>query len=171
MTLSYLFFFSGIMTAILLIAKRMEEKRKTDVFLLKLISRSDERVRNLHQEAVRHYSLFKERGHFLFFKQLPRYSRSSLNKALSKFEENMRRYLDRLRDSRLLKENEGISEFFKNMSEVEKGSGEIHENLVGEDSGFVIQDLSMNLAVPEQPIKAKPKRKYTRRKVKVVEVE
>ena len=34
-----------------------------------------------------------------------------------------------MRDSRLIKRSDGISEFFKNMSEIEKGNGEIHKDL------------------------------------------
>ena len=33
-----------------------------------------------------------------------------------------------MRDSKLLKKSDGISEFFKNMSNIEKGNGEIHDN-------------------------------------------
>ncbi|OHA92061.1 MAG: hypothetical protein A3J09_01005 [Candidatus Zambryskibacteria bacterium RIFCSPLOWO2_02_FULL_51_21] len=125
MYLSYAFFFSGAILAVLLVAKRIEERKKTRVFLLRLISRGEEHARKLQREAVRRYSLSKEEMHFFMAKQLPRYSKSSLNKALARFEESMQKYLERLRDSRLLKKDEGISEFFKSMAEVEKGNGQI----------------------------------------------
>src|SRR3989338_8840617 len=121
MYLSYAFFFSGAILAVLLVAKRIEERKKTRVFLLRLISRGEEHARKLQREAVRRYSLSKEEMHFFMAKQLPRYSKSSLNKALARFEESMQKYLERLRDSRLLKKDEGISEFFKSMAEGQKG--------------------------------------------------
>ena len=115
--------------AMIIIAKRIEERKKTKVFFLKLVSEGDELCRKLHHQMVEFYSAGKERAHFMVLNQLPRYSRSSLNKALSRFEENMQKYLNRLRDSRLLKKDEGISDYFKSMSEVEKGMGEINEFL------------------------------------------
>jgi len=41
--------------------------------------------------------------------------------------ERREQYVNIMRDSRLLKKSDGISEFFKNMSDVEKGNGEIHD--------------------------------------------
>ncbi|KKU49836.1 MAG: hypothetical protein UY47_C0005G0029 [Parcubacteria group bacterium GW2011_GWB1_49_7] len=129
MVLPYIFFISGLVLVILMLTKRMEERRKSNIFLLKWISRGEERSRELHHEAVRLYSLGKERAHFFVMKQLPRYSKSSVNKTLARFEENMQKHLERLRDSHLLKKQDGISEFFKSMSEVEKGNGEINEDI------------------------------------------
>ena len=40
-------------------------------------------------------------------------------------------YLGSMRDSRLLKKSDGISEFFRTMSTVEKGAGEIDEGYEG----------------------------------------
>lgn len=95
-------------------------------------------MRELHHRAVRYYSIGKEKGVFLVKKQLPRYSRSSLNKALALIEERLQRHLDSIRDSRLLKKDEGISEFFKNISEVEKGAGELHDDVYDAESQEVI---------------------------------
>ena len=133
MVLPYIFFISGLALATLLVAKRIEERRKTSIFLLKWISKGEERSHGLHHEAVRFYSLGKEKVHFFVMRQLPRYSRSSLNKTLARFEENTQKYLERLRDSHLLKKQDGISEFFKNMSEVEKGAGEINQDIYIEE--------------------------------------
>ena len=55
------------------------------------------------------------------------HSRNSLNKTISFLKEKKDRYTDNMRDSRLLKKSDGISEFFKNMSGIEKGNGVIHD--------------------------------------------
>ncbi|MDO8424014.1 MAG: hypothetical protein Q7S54_00190 [bacterium] len=122
-----LFILSGTAIVTLTLAKRIEEKRKKGVFLLKFISRSDERAREFHQRSVRFYSVGKERTAFFIKKQLPMRSRNSLNKFISKLSEQGTKYLGDIRDSRLLKKPDGISEFFKNMSTIEKGAGEINE--------------------------------------------
>ncbi|MDO8565376.1 MAG: hypothetical protein Q7R67_02035 [bacterium] len=122
-----LFIISGTALVTLTLAKRREERRKTGVFLLKAISRGDERARALHHQAVRLYSEGKERADFLIKKQLPMRSRHTFNKLVTLLQEQSERYAGRMRDSKLLKKSDGISEFFKNMSEVEKGAGEINE--------------------------------------------
>lgn len=169
MILTYLFILAGIAIAMLLVAKRIEEKRKKEVFFLKLISKGDARARDLHQHTVRLYSITKERAHFFVMKQLPRYSKSSMNKALANFEEKMERYLERLRDSKLLgRKDEGISEFFKSMAEVEKGVGEINDNIyIGEVEAIkeeVIEVEETKEAVEEtKPIEVIETPKKTRR--------
>ncbi len=160
MYLSFVFFFSGVVLAVLLVAKRMDEKRKTGVFLLKLISRGEERARELHREAIKRYSQGKDQTHFFIRKQLPRYSKSSFNKLLAYLEESIKKYFNNLRDSRLLKKDEGISEFFKSMAEVEKGNGQIDGEI------YIKEPTTDNL----QPT-AKPKQKRSRKKVKKILVQ
>lgn len=151
MILIYLFILAGIVIATLLLAKRIEEKRRKNVFFLRVISRGDVKIRELHNNVVRLYSTSKEKTSFFVGRQLPRYSRSSLNKAVAKFEENMQVYLERLRDSKIIKKKDaGISEFFKNMSEVEKGTGEINDNIyIGETEPIREEVVD---AVDETPI-------------------
>ncbi len=134
MVLSYFFFFSGAVMVVLMIAKRIEEKKRKTLYVLRLISRGDEYCRKLHARVLGSYSSGKERAYFMVAKQLPRYSRSSLNKAVSRLEDKMSQYLERLRDSHLLKKDEGISEYFKSISEVEKGGGEINQE------AFVVEE-------------------------------
>src|SRR3989344_1041544 len=122
-----LFTLSGIGIVTITMAKRFEEKRKKPFFLLSAISKGDERVRELHHQAVHWYSIGKEKIAFFVKKQLPMRSRNSFNKLVTFLEENAEKYFGNIRDSRLLKKSDGISEFFKNMSAVEKGSGEINE--------------------------------------------
>lgn len=154
MILIYLFILAGIVLTTLLLAKRIEEKRKKNVFLLRVISRGDVKVRELHNEAVRIYSTTKEKTAFLISRQIPRYSKSSLNKVLTKFEENMQVYLERLRDSKIIKKkDEGISEFFKSMSEVEKGGGEINDNIyIGDAEPIKEEEFELAEESPVQSV-------------------
>lgn len=129
----FLFIFSGLALVTLALTKRMEEKRKTGVFLFKLISKGDENIRNLHHKSLHFYSVSKHKAEFFFKKQLPIHSRKALNKFVTKLSEQAGKYMGDIRDSRLLKKSDGISEFFKNMSSVEKGMGEINEGFMSEE--------------------------------------
>ncbi len=158
------FILSGAVIAILLVAKRVEEKKKRPVFILNLISKGDEHARSLHHEAVRLYSIGKENAAFLVRKQLPRYSRSSINKMLARLEERVDKHFHSIRDSRLLKKSDGISEFFKNISEVEKGGGELHDDIYDEEAQGIItpqseqreeaseQDVEVKFEIPESVV-------------------
>lgn len=123
----YIFILSGAALVTLTLTKRIEERRKTGVFLLKLISRGDESVRKLHHKSLHFYSVGKDKVVFFVKKRLPMHSRNSLNKFITKLGEQAEKYMGDIRDSRLLKKSDGISEFFKNMSTVEKGMGEIND--------------------------------------------
>ncbi len=129
-----LFILSGTAIAILLVAKRVEEKRRKTNFVLRLVSLGDTRVRELHHVSVHYYSEVKEKTGFFIKKQLPRYSKSSLNKIVAQAQERLDLYLESLRDSKLLKKSDGISEFFQTMSSVEKGAGEINEDIYTEEA-------------------------------------
>jgi hypothetical protein len=146
--LTTIFILSGVALATLLVAKRIEEKKKRPVFILNLISRGDTHMRELHHRAVQYYSLGKEKGVFLVQKQLPRYSRSSLNKALALLEDRVKKHFDSIRDSRLLKKSDGISEFFKNISEVERGGGELHDDVYDEET----QEITTPVRTPKEPV-------------------
>lgn len=159
MFLSYIFLASGIGIAILLFAKRIEEKKKTRVFLIKLISRGEERARQFHGQTIKYYSHIKEQTHLFLTKQLPRYSRNFLNKLLTYLEEKANKYFERLRDSRLLKKEKGVSEFFKSMSEVEKGNGQINEEVYVEEP------------TNDQQLTAKPKKARKKREKKIIVTE
>ncbi|MCR4279609.1 MAG: hypothetical protein NUV78_02630 [Candidatus Zambryskibacteria bacterium] len=156
MVLIYLFILSGIVLMTMAVAKRLEEKRRTKVFLFKLISRGDSLAREFHHEAVNFYSASKEKTDFFIKKQLPMHSKSSLNKIISKVEEKMERHIDNLRDSRLLKKSDGISEFFKNISTVEKGVGELRGDIYnGESIETEAGPEAASEATPPEPIEIK----------------
>lgn len=122
-----IFTISGLSIVTLVVAKRLEEKRRKSFFISRAISKGDTHIRKFYHHAVRFYSEGKEKAHFFFRKQIPLHSRNSLNKSLSFIREKREQYVNNMRDSRLLKKPDGISEFFKNMSDIEKGNGEIHD--------------------------------------------
>ncbi len=124
-----LFIFSGAAIATLTLAKRREEKRKQPVLILRAISRGDERVRGYHHWALDWYTLGKDQAGFWFKKQLTLKAKSLWNRFISWNKGMVSQYMGDMRDARLLKRSEGISEFFKSISEVEKGLGEINETL------------------------------------------
>jgi|SRR3989344_316665 len=127
MTLIAIFAVSGLAILTLLVTKSLERKRKRPFFILAAISRSDIHIRGLYHKAVHFYSEGKEKISFFFKKQIPIHSKNFLNKLLSFLREKRAQYIDNMRNSKLLKKSDGISEFFKNMSDVEKGNGEIND--------------------------------------------
>src|SRR3989344_4204635 len=132
MIITSFFAFSGLSIILLLVAKRLEEKRKRIFFISNAISKGDTRIRGLYIKVVRLYSEGKERISFFYKKQIPIHSRNSLNKLLIFIRKRREQYAVSMRDAKLLKKSDGISEFFTNMSELEKGNGEIHDS-VGRD--------------------------------------
>lgn len=189
-----LFSISGVAIVAITLAKRVEERKKTTVFILRLISLGDERLRSLNHEALRQYSHGKEKFGFWVKKQLPLKLKSLWNRFEAYAREKSVKYLGDVRDSRLLKRPDGISEFFKNISEIEKGGGEINETLetLSEDfyiqtseerhaqgEKFKIESVVITKTVEEEPLRVvepkksrAPRKKSTPRskKISVVEV-
>lgn len=126
-TLIVFFILSGLAVVLLIAAKKLEGKRRKQFFISKAISKGDIHIRKLYHDAVRLYSEGKEKSSFFFQKQIPKHSRNSSNKLLSYLREKREQYASNMRDSRLLKKSDGISEFFKNISNMENGNGEIHD--------------------------------------------
>lgn len=127
MTSITIFTISGLAILILVGIKSLEEKRKKNFFVMDLISKWDKETRGFYQKIVRLYSDSKEKITFFFKKQIPMNLRNLFNK-LTYFLKGQREfYFGNIRDSRLLKKRDGISEFFKNMSRAETGNGEINE--------------------------------------------
>jgi hypothetical protein len=145
-----LFAVSGVAIVTITAAKRVEERKRTTVFILRLISLGDERLRNLHHEALRHYSYGKEKGGFWVKKQLPLKLKSISNRFQAFLGEKATEYLGDMRGSRLLKRSDGISEFFKSIREVEKGGGEINETLPILEEDFYIQTSEERHAAQER---------------------
>lgn len=121
MILSILFFVSGGVVLLLLLTKMLEVRYKKSFFMLRLISRGDAHVRTLSHEGAQLYSEVKAKAGFFLKKQLPLHTRNLMNKGEAFIKEKSEEYIGNMRNARLLKpKNEGISEFFKNISEMEK---------------------------------------------------
>lgn len=127
MTSVTIFAISGLGIVVLTATKIFEQKRKKQLFISNAISRGDIHVRRFYHTAVHLYSEIKDKTLFFFQKKIRMHSRNFLNKSLSFLKEKREQYVNNTRNSRLLKKSDGISEFFKNMSNIEKGNGEIHD--------------------------------------------
>ncbi len=127
MTLIVIFIISGLVIITLIAVKGWEAKRRKPFFITRAISKGDIYTREIYHKAIHFYYEDKEKAIFFLKKRIPIHTRNTLNKMISFLEEKRRMYADNMRDSRLLKKSDGISEFFKNMSDVEKGNGEIHD--------------------------------------------
>jgi len=134
MALIIIFALSGICLVILLSTKMSELKHRRTFFPLNFISKSDHRIREITHLATHHYSEFKERGEFVLTKQLPLHSKNILNKTKTLIKEKVEKHLGDIRNTRLLgNKKDGISEFFKNLSDKERTGIEAGEKLENED--------------------------------------
>lgn len=164
----FLFILSAVVIVTMLLAKRMEERKKADVFLLKMVSKGDVTARVLHHKGLHYYSIGKDKIYFWVRKQLPLRAKNWLNKSISWAQETLNKYMGDMRNSRLLKRSDGISEFFKNISDVEKGNGEINEIYEERESVVISYEVSKPATVAQTPKKKSLPRK---RKITVVEAE
>lgn len=128
MILIIIFIISGAGLILLMTAKRLEQ-RGTTLFILGAISLGDARARRLYHESIRSYSETKEKLLFLVEKQLPLRAKNLWNKSTTYLKDRVEKSLGDIRGSRLLKKSDGLSEFFKNISDIEKGKGEINDVL------------------------------------------
>ncbi|KKR30512.1 MAG: hypothetical protein A3C62_02510 [Candidatus Zambryskibacteria bacterium RIFCSPHIGHO2_02_FULL_39_16] len=127
MTSIVIFTISGMIVFLLPLAKRLESKQGKSFLIFRLISKGDFYVREIYHWMVHLYFEGKERSSFLIKRQIPLHSKNFSNKLTVYLREKRIRYFNNMRDSRLLKKSDGISEFFKNMSNLEKGNGEIND--------------------------------------------
>lgn len=122
MTLNIIFAVSGLAIVLIITAKIVEEKFRRKPFLLRLISRGDERARILSQEMAHGYTDIKERINFFINKQFPLQARNFINKTNSLIKSEAEKRIGDIRGSRFLKKSDGISEYFKSISEKETES-------------------------------------------------
>lgn len=127
MTSIVIFIVSGLAIITLISVKGWEIRRRKTFFITRAISRGDIYIREVYHKTVRFYYEGKEKIIFLIKKRIPIHSRNTFNKFITLIEEKRKIYTENMRDSRLLKRQDGISEFLKNVSDVEKGNGEIHD--------------------------------------------
>lgn len=121
---------SGFAIALLIVAKAIEERRRKPLIVLNIVSRGDAYIRERYHAVVHLYCDAKEKIVFFFQKQIPLRLRNIFNKLISYLKEKQGQYTANMRDSRLLKRSDGISEFYRNLSNVEKGNGEINDTYV-----------------------------------------
>ncbi|MDO8729158.1 MAG: hypothetical protein Q7K26_04735 [bacterium] len=127
MTPVVIFSISGLAMILLVTTKKLGEGRKKCFFILNIISRGDIHIRRFYHHIIYYYSVGKEQILFLIKKQIPIHSKNAFNKLLTFLKEKKGQYIVSMRDSRLLRKQDGISEFFKNISEIKKENGEIHD--------------------------------------------
>jgi len=131
MTLTIIFIASGICMIILVLAKMRELEQNRRSILFGWISRGDRHVGGVHHKAIHHYSVLKEKGTFFVSKQLPMHTKNLMNKTETIVKEKSERYIGNIRNSRLLrKRKDGISEFFKNLSDKENRGSQNDRDLV-----------------------------------------
>ena len=168
MLVFFLFILSGIGIAVITLAKRVELKRKKTFFLLKAIARGEERAKSLYHEALHFYSDGKHKFSFFVRKQLPLRIKSYVNKFIIFIKERGEERFGNIRNSRLINKKEGISEFFKNISEVEKGGGELHDEIYVEPT-IDSAPLAYRITRGAPPAKVRRKRSAPRKKLEIVE--
>lgn len=127
MTLIVIFTISGFAILTLITVKNLEKKQGRQFFITRAISRGDIHTREIYHKTVHFYSDGKEKVIFFYQKRIPIHSRNLLNKGLTFLRKRREQYTNSMRDSKLFKKSDGLSEFFKNMSDVEKGNGEVHD--------------------------------------------
>jgi len=113
------------MIIILITGKMWEEKNRKSFFLLRWISKGDERFREFSQSSAHKYADLKEDAGFLIKRQVPLHTRNIANKTYAMFQEKGNKFLSDLKEGKLFgRKNEGISEFLKDISEMEKENGQ-----------------------------------------------
>ncbi len=127
------FIVSGAIIVILIVAKVYEEKTRKSFFLLNLISKGDTRFRDFSQNSAHRYADFKEKAGFLLKRQVPLHTRNVTNKTVALIQEKGKKYIGDIKEGRLFgKKNGGISEFLKDISEMEKDNEMLSK---GEEEG------------------------------------
>lgn len=128
MTSVTIFAVSGIMIILLTVAKGLSGRRGKNFFILRAISRGDTYARRVYHLVIHFYSESRDRILFFLQKQIRMHMRNSWNKMLAFVHNRRDRYLNQMRDSKLLKKQEGISDFLRNISDIDRGNGEIHDS-------------------------------------------
>jgi hypothetical protein len=125
MILTIIFLVSGVCLVILLGTKMVEVKHKKSIFPLNFISKSDHRIKEIAHKATHQYSEIKEKSEFVIKKQIPLHSKNLYYKTESLVKEKAEKYLGNIRNARILnKKSDGISEFFKSLSDKENGDSQ-----------------------------------------------
>lgn len=122
------FIVSGAVIVLLLIAKKLSMSKGEQVFVLKIIAKTDKLTREIYHRMVHYYSEIREGTIHFLDKKAGMYLRNLYNKLVSYVDEKRDLYTYNMRNTKLLKgSHSDISEFLKNVSDVEKGNGKIEE--------------------------------------------
>lgn len=119
MVTSIIFAISGLVIVFLIHSKVAEEKKSEKPLMLRLVSMGDDHIRQASSETAHRYTEFKSRADFFLNKQLPLHTKNFVNKTNTVIKERVEKHVGDIRGSRLLKKSDGISEFFKAISEKE----------------------------------------------------
>jgi hypothetical protein len=119
MVLQIIFLISGLCIFVLVFMKMRQLNTKQDPLLLRIISLGDARIRDLSHRGAHLYADTKEDLDFFWNKQLPLHTKNTWNKINLFLKEKSELLMSDLRDTKLLKKNGDISEFFKAMSDKE----------------------------------------------------
>lgn len=178
----FIFILSGVAILSLTLAKRFEMKGYK-IIVLRAVSRGDEQARNLYHKSLHFYSEGKVRLVFFVRKQLPVRTKMYANRGLSWIQNRFEERFGDVRGSRFIKK-EGISEFFKNISEIEKGTGELHEEIYSEPEEILAYRITpastpepeseaepVALSISEEVIVSKPKKARVPRKKREEKIE
>ena len=112
--------------------EREEKEQKAESQALETADQETVTTENQTEAKETPTSETKEKIHLIINKKIKLHSKNTFNKLVAYLGEKREQYETNMRNSRLLKKSDGISEFFKSMSEVEKGNGTIEETF--EDS-------------------------------------
>jgi len=176
MVLVTIFTISGVSILTLTTAKRVELKRGKTPGILNLVAKGDTYLRNLNHRIFEYYFGGKDGLDFFFTKWIPVQTKLSFNKALNRLRGQLDEYIHDMRDAKLLKKSDGISEFFKNISDIEKGQGEINEAFIidraTEPTIESVEDtapLEPQITEIIEPVGTKATKPKRKRKIKVKE--
>jgi len=126
MILPIIFYVSLACIAFLLFTKMREQKTKKQPFLLRIITLGDERIQIFSQKSAHWYADRKDDAIYFFEKQLPIRSKRLWAKTQATAIEKWGILMNDLREMKILKRSEGLSEFFQARDE-EK---ELHEEFM-----------------------------------------
>ena len=124
-----LFIISFVVVASMLLLKMYELKKGKPILIFQALSKFDHIILEKYHNAGHMYLDYKHKSHLFFTKQVPMHSKNVVNKMETLVQEKMNKYVGNIRGSKVLRNDRaGISEFFKNISNLEKnGSIEISE--------------------------------------------
>lgn len=130
----FVFIFSFIVIFLMLLSKIYEIKNNKKIVIFETVSHFDHNIRNLFHNAGHIYLDYKQI--FLIFvkHQLPLHSKNVFNKTQIFFKEKIEKYIGNIRASKLLSDkSDGVSEFFKNISNIENKNSNDKEQVNKEE--------------------------------------